>query len=180
MKPSIPRSNSEYRLVNPDELPLISLSDQEKKMIDSFRRDINGTSTIAGYFAFIMGILFLLLFVYSYQTGQYDTESSLALTLGALLFWFVGGLSLRSRIPKDWQCTHGQYGIANGKWPGHNSSGGSGQNYFLDIIFPDTRTRCKQTICCSKDYKRVEKGQKVLVFVFDGRRRPRVYGILLD
>lgn len=170
MKPSIPRSNSEYRLVNPDELPLISLSDQEKKMIDSFRKDINGTSVIMGYFAILMGILFLLFF------APYDAFFA----LGTLLWWFLGGLSLRSSIPKDWQCTHGQYGIANGKWPGHNSSGGSGQNYFLDIIFPDTRTRCKQTICCSKDYKRVEKGQKVLVFVFDGRRRPRVYGILLD
>lgn len=87
-----------------------------------------------------------------------------------------------SRIPKSSNCIHAQYGIVNGKWPGiaHSNSGSKRQKYFLDIVFPDTKTRYKQAICRYKDYKRVEAGQQVLAVVFSGRKCNRVYGILLD
>ncbi len=182
MKPTIPKSNNNYRLVEPNELPLISLSDQEKLKINAFKKTMNASPTVGGCFAFIMGILFLILNVYTYRTGQHDSESILALCLGALLFWTVGILSFLGRIPKKSCCIHAQYGIVNGKWPGmaHNSSGSSRQKYFLDIIFPDTGTRYKQAICCQKDYKRVVKGQRVLAFALDERKRNRLYGILVD
>lgn len=180
MKPTIPKSISNYRLVEPAELSPISLSRQEKERIISFKKIINGSPTVAGYFAIVMGLLLLALNIYTYRLGQYDTESVLALLLGTVLFWIVGGLSFLSRIPKKSCCIHAQYGIVNGKWPGMAHSGSGSQKYFLDIIFPDTKTRYKQAICCYKDYKRVEKGQKVLAVVFDGRKRNHVYGILLN
>lgn len=182
MKSTIPKSNTKYRLVNPNELLLISLSKQEEERIISFKKIINASPTVAGCFAIVMGFLLLTLNIYTYRLGQYNTESVLALLLGTILFWIVGGLSFLSRIPKKSNCIHAQYGIINGKWPGmaHSGSGGKRQKYFLDIVFPDTKTRYKQAICCHKDYKRAEKGQKVLAVVFNGQKCNLVYGILLS
>lgn len=182
MKSTIPKPNSEYRLVEPNELLLISLNKQEEEKIASFRRSINASPTASGCFALLMGSLFLALNIYTYRLGQYNTESVLALLLGTVIFWSVASLCFLSRIPKNSNCIHAQYGIVNGKWPGiaHSSSGSKRQKYFLDIVFPDTKTRYKQAICRYKDYKHVEAGQKVLAVVFSGRKCKRVYGILLN
>lgn len=177
MKPEIPKHNPHYRNVRPEELLSRTLRGKEEAAIQRLKKNLNGTSAVAGWFAFFMGVLFQALNLYLFYLGHSDAKSVAGLSVGTLVFWLVGALSLRSRIPKHAVCTHAQYGIVNGKWPSPARSGNTnGRTYYLDVLFPDTGTRFEKVICSYKDYQRAEKGQQVLAVVFD--KKSQVFGVL--
>lgn len=169
-------------MVEPKELALVPLNEQETAKINALRKVMNSGKIFASLVFFIGGFVFQGPNVHNIQLGVFDLKDFLFGLLGTLMFWGGPFVFLHSRIPKDSRCIHAQYGIVNGKWPepGHAGSRSSNRPYYLDVIFPETNTRYTKAICTEKDYKRVEQGQKVLTFVFDGRQCNRVYGVLLD
>ena len=177
MKPHIPKHDPRYRNIRPEELHQRTLNEPEAEVIRKLKTDLNGTSTILGWFAFFMGLAFQGISLYLLYLGQSSTKDAKGLAVGTLIFWAVGGLTLHRRIPKHAAVTHAQYGIVNGKWPSPARSGNTnGRTYYLDVIFPDTGTRIQKVVCDYKDYKRAEQGQQVLAVVFE--KRNQAFGAL--
>lgn len=177
MKPHIPKHDPRYRNIRPEELHKRTLYESEVEVIQNLKKNLNGTSTVAGWFAFFMGLAFQGISLYLVSIGQSSTKDVVGLAVGTLIFWLVGGLTLHNRIPKHASITHTQYGIVNGKWPSPARSGNTnGRTYYLDVIFPDTGTRIQKVICSYGDYKRAEQGQQVLAVVFEGKHGRNVYG----
>ena len=58
MKPHIPKHDPRYRNIRPEELRQRTLHEQETEAVRKLRKDLNGTSTVAGWFAFFMGLAF--------------------------------------------------------------------------------------------------------------------------
>ena len=179
MKPHIPKHDPRYRNIRPEELRQRTLTEPEAEMIRKLKKDLNGTSTVVGWFAFFMGLAFQGISLYLLYLGQSSTKDVLGLAVGTLIFWIGGFWCLHGRIPKHAAATHAQYGLVNGKWPSPARSGNTnGRTYYLDVIFPDTGTRIQKVICDYKDYKRVEQGQKVFAVVFE--KRNQAFGTLLS
>ena len=161
MKPHIPKHDPRYRNIRPEELHKRTLYESEVEVIQNLKKNLNGTSTVAGWFAFFMGLAFQGISLYLVSLGQSSTKDVVGLAVGTLIFWLVGGLTLHSRI-----------------WPSPARSGNTnGRTYYLDVIFPDTGTRIQKVICSYGDYKRAEQGQQVLTVVFENRNQ--AFGILL-
>ena len=177
MKPHIPKHDPRYRNIRPEELRQRTLTEPEAEMIRKLKKDLNGTSTVVGWFAFFMGLAFQGISLYILYLGQSSTKDILGLAVGTLIFWIGGFWCLHGRIPKHAAATHAQYGLVNEKWPSPARSGNTnGRTYYLDVIFPDTGTRIQKVICDYKDYKRAEQGQQVLAVVFE--KRNQAFGAL--
>ena len=109
MKPHIPKHDPRYRNIRPEELHKRTLYESEVEVIQNLKKNLNGTSTVAGWFAFFMGLAFQGISLYLVSLGQSSTKDVVGLAVGTLIFWLVGGLTLHSRIPKHASITHTQY-----------------------------------------------------------------------
>lgn len=167
-------------MVEPEELSLIPLSEEETAKIQAEIKRINADKIFSTGFGIFMGIPFLVVNILTYRIGGYNLEFILMFGLISLVFWLFALLQFLTRIPQDTQCIHAQYGVVNGKWSHNSSSGSSNRKFYLDVVFPETSTRYKQALCTKNDYEQAELGQRVFTFVLDGRLRHRVYASLMD
>lgn len=177
MKPEIPKILTNYRNIHPEDLSPSRLTAREEEIVRRIKKNVNGHANACARMCVLIAVLSLGFAVYLAGFRDAPRDTFLACLIVGLGFLPAAGLCLRGRIPKSAACTHAQYGIVNGKWPAPAREGNTnGRSYYLDVLFPDTRTRFQKVICCYEDYKHAEKGQQALAVVFEGKYSNKVYG----
>lgn len=173
MKQSIPKETPLYRDVTASELQKSVLTSSERNSIYKLIHNLNQKPLICTSLAIFLSIIFLLITLYNIKLYGFEGYGGMFIFIG--LFLAVGFLSSRKLISPHAKCQKAQRGILNGIWSSTAQSRRS-RTYYMDVIFPDTKARCRKVICCHRDYLQAESGMQILVVSFNSEK---IYGVII-
>ncbi len=173
MREAIPKNIEGFKNMEPDDLTLRELTENEKEVIERFVKKYNVKCTIPAVFAFIVGTAFPLVALIAMEEMNKEIIEFAICFAG--LFYIVGIFMLRNRLKEISKLKGLQVGLANGVWS-YRGSTNSSRSYYMDVVFSEEKRRMKNVICLKNDYEKVNQGDKVLVFAYDKRK---AYGCII-
>ena len=166
MKREIPKTN-DYTDISVLDLPYRQLYDDEFRQVKRFVNKMNLGAVLCSCMCFLTALLFLLITLYNIHLNRLKNEKEIFIF--CFFFALIGFLILKGKLPKPSRIMKTQYGQVNGTWSLRTGQKKT-RNYYMDVIFPNTKTRYRKVQCLHKDYMKAEKGDKILVIAFHDKK----------
>lgn len=162
-----------YKETKANELQCHKLNERDEKRIKKYV--IGNNLEVAWEIILILGIFGAfewVSWVSSKNSGEADSS---------LVLFFIFGLAFvmltLSKVILNTRYKKAQVGVLQGVMWQFGTSEDTPRNVYLDVIFPDSKTRIRGVLISYNLAQKAKKGDKILVVSFNGKK---AYGFLCD
>lgn len=161
MKKSIPKNNTEYNDVSPDQLSYHTLSKEEETAITGFVEKYNKKNKNGILILMIVELTLVFLCLYNCLIDPMLISLCIIFAIVLLLLW-------KKQLPSAVHIKYIETGKLNSKWS-LRGTGTDSDVYYFDVIFPESGNHIRKVKCIKSEYYSAKYEEGILVFSFNGK-----------